>query len=88
MHKYNDYHTMTITLTAGQPYPPLAAPLPGSCYAFVSASGNVGSPWTIQQITSIIVVIVVIGTVGVGFGFLLLILGKKNRKKLKRSLHL
>lgn len=29
--------TMTVTLTSGQPYPPLAVPLPGSCYAFASA---------------------------------------------------
>ena len=28
--------TMTVTLTSGQPIPPLAPPLPGSCYDFVT----------------------------------------------------
>lgn len=28
--------TMTVTLTSGQPYPPLALPPPGSCYASVT----------------------------------------------------
>jgi len=29
-------NTITVTLTVGQPPPPLAVPLPGSCYAFVT----------------------------------------------------
>jgi len=32
--------TNTVTLSSGQPYPPLAAPLPGSCYAFVTVPVN------------------------------------------------
>ena len=33
-------NTITVTLTSGQPYPPLAPPLPGSCYAFVTVVTN------------------------------------------------
>jgi hypothetical protein len=36
-------NTITITLTAGQPPPPLAVPLPGSCYAFVTVSSSTAS---------------------------------------------